>query len=93
MATKRITVSVPAEVATRIKRAAGRGHSVSEWVTNSVIRTLDEEDLLRRFLEFCDGVKATHAQEKQAKASFDRITQHKKSAAAKGGRERGKTAA
>lgn len=78
MATKRITVSVPAEIATRIKQAAGRSRSVSEWVTNAVTRTLEEEDLKRRFLEYCDSVKATPEQERQAKASFDRITQSKR---------------
>ena len=86
MATKRITVSVPAEVATRIKRAAGQSHSVSAWVTNAVTRTLEEEDLTRRFLEFCDGVKASSSDEKRAKRSFDQITQRKK-------RGRGKIAA
>lgn len=86
MATKRITVSVPAEVATRIKRAAGRSHSVSEWVTNAVTRTLEEEDLRRRFLEFCDGVKASNSEEKRAKQSFDRIAQRTR-------RSRGTTAA
>lgn len=93
MATKRITVSVPAEIADRLKRAAGRGHSVSEWVTNAVTRKLEEEDLKRRFLEFCDGVRATPTQEKQASASFDQITQGKKSARSKPDLKRGETAA
>lgn len=86
MATKRITVSVPAEVATRIKRAAAQSRSLSEWVTNAVTRTLEEEDLTRRFLEFCDGVRASSSDEKRAKESFDRIAQRQK-------RVRGKTAA
>jgi Arc/MetJ-type ribon-helix-helix transcriptional regulator len=86
MATKRITVSVPAEVATRIKRAAGQSHSVSEWVTNAVTRTLEEEDLTRRFLEFCDSVEASSSDEKRARQSFDRIAQRCRSG-------RGKTAA
>ena len=92
MATKRITVSVPEEIATRIKRAAGRNRSVSEWVTNAVTRTLEEEDLRQRFLEFCDAVKATPAQEKQAKASFDLITQGKKIARTKASLSRGRAA-
>jgi len=85
MATKRITVSVPVEVAIRIKRAAGTAHSVSEWVTNAVTRSLEAEDLERRFLDFCDGVKATPEDENRAKDSFDQITQRKS--------RRGKTAA
>ena len=89
MATKRITVSVPSDIASRIKRAAGRSHSVSEWVTNAVTRTLEEEELRERFLAFCDGVEATPAETKQARASFDRITKGTKSARVRG---RGKTA-
>lgn len=88
MATKRITVSVPAEVATRIKRASAQSHSVSEWVTNAVIRALEEEDLTRRFLEFCDGVKASSSDEKRAEKSFERITRTKATKTS-----RGKTAA
>jgi Arc/MetJ-type ribon-helix-helix transcriptional regulator len=85
MATKRITVSVPVEVAVQIKRAAGTTRSVSEWVTNAVTRSLEAEDVERRFLEFCDAVKVTAAEEHRAKASFDQITQRKS--------RRGKTAA
>ena len=87
MATKRITVSVPAEIAGRIKRAAGRTHSVSEWVTNAVTRTLEEDDLKRRFLDFCAAVDATPAEERQAKASFERVTRKQTTAG------RGKSAA
>ena len=96
MATKRITVSVPVEVAARIKQAAGARHSVSEWVTNAVKRTLAEEDLERRFLDFCDAVPATRAEEAQAKASFDTITRAAKRPSGKRARRearRGKAAA
>lgn len=93
MATKRITVSMPAGVASRIKRAAGTRQSVSEWVTHAVTRTLEEEDLKRRFLEFCDDVKATPAEEKRAEASFDRVMRREKGHPAKGAASRGKTAA
>jgi Arc/MetJ-type ribon-helix-helix transcriptional regulator len=94
MATKRITVSVPVEVAARMKRAAGPGGSVSEWVTHAVTRRLEEEDVRRRFLEFCDAVEATAADVQQAQASFDRIKQGKNAARSRGvvGRRR-KTAA
>ncbi len=93
MATKRITVSVPVEIATRIKRAAGRRRSVSEWVTNAMIRTLEEDDLERRFLEFCDDVKATPAQEAQARASFDKILRGKRGSPRRDEPARGRTAA
>ena len=75
MATKRITVSVPADVATRIRQAAGRTHSVSEWVTKAVTRSLEEEDVQRRFLEFCDAVEVTASDIRRVNASFDQITQ------------------
>lgn len=93
MATKRITVSLPTDIANRIKRAVGRRRSVSEWVANAVTRTLEEEDLKQRFLEFCDDVKATPAEEKQAQASFDRIARSEKVSRTKGQTGRGKTAA
>lgn len=92
MATQRITVSVPAEIAGRLKRAAGRSRSVSEWVTNAVTRALDEEDTKRRFLEFCDGVTTTPEEEKQVQSSFDRITRGGEVRATRAPR-RGKTAA
>ena len=93
MATTRITVSVPAEIATRIKRAAGRACSVSAWVTNAVKRTLEEEESKERFLTFCDGVKATAAEERQAKASFVRVTRGKQRSRGASKAGRGKTAA
>jgi hypothetical protein len=76
MASKRITVSVPAELAGRIKRAAGR-RSVSEWVASAAVRALEEEDLKRQFLEFCDSVDAAPAEERRAQASFEQITRGK----------------
>ncbi len=93
MASKRITVSVPAATAKRIKHAAGRTHSVSAWVTDAVTRMLEEEDLRRRFLELCDSVQATPAEQRQAQVSFDRITGGKKTTRAKSDTGRGKTAA
>lgn len=48
-------VSLPAEVAARVERAAARAGSVSAWVTDSVTRTLGEEELRDRFLAFCDA--------------------------------------
>ena len=93
MATKRITVSLPVDVAVQLQRAAARSSSVSEWVTNAVTRTLAEEHMRDRFLSFCDGVKASPAEEKQAKASLERITRGKKASRAKGDTRRGKTAA
>jgi hypothetical protein len=85
MATKRITISLPVDTAKRIKQAAGRERSVSEWVAGAVARSLEEDDLRRRFLEFCDEISATPKQLAEVDAAFARIT--------KGKRSRGKTAA
>lgn len=93
MATKRITVSLPVDVATQLQRAAGRGRSISEWVANAVKRTLAEEHLRDRFLAFCDSVKATAAEQKQAKASFERIMVGRTPARARGDGRRSNTAA
>lgn len=93
MATKRITVSLPVQVAARLKRAAGREHSVSEWVAEAVTRSLDEEDLKRRFLEFCDSVKASAAEQRRARAAFDQIVVGRDASRSKKGSRRGKKAA
>src|SRR3954467_15520275 len=77
MATKRVTVSVPVEVATRMKRAAGRKRSVSEWVTSAVVRALEDDDLRRRFLAVCDEVEANPADEQRARYAFAQITRRR----------------
>lgn len=91
MATKRITVSVPVGIASRIKRAAGRSRSVSEWVTSAVTRALEEEDVQRRFLDHCDAVPASATEEERARASFQKITGA--AAAERGESGRGESAA
>ena len=92
MATKRITISVPVEIASQIRRAAGR-RSISEWVASSVARTLEEDDLKRQFLEFCDSIRATPAEERRAQASFDRITRAEPNRPARKAQSRGRSAA
>jgi hypothetical protein len=64
---------MPADVAARVKRAAGRDVSVSEWVTDAVTRKLADEDVTRRFLELCDGLKATPAEKRRADAAVQRV--------------------
>lgn len=90
MSTRRITVSVPTDVAARVRRAAGAKGSISAWVTAAVERTLADEDVTARFLAFCDGVKASPEEERRAEASFARIVAGKKTRKAG---NRGKTAA
>ena len=55
MTIKRITISVPEQVAGRIKRAAG-ARPVSAWVTDLIAEHLDNADLERLWREFCADV-------------------------------------
>lgn len=73
MSSKRITISVPAEVAKRIKQAAGRV-PVSTWVTERIAEHLDQEELDRLFAEFYRDVKPAPASVREADAMFERLT-------------------
>lgn len=70
---KRITVSVPEEVARRIKQAAG-ALPVSTWVTDVIEERLDEAELERQWLEFYRDVSPRRADRRRAAAIFDRLT-------------------
>lgn len=80
MTIRRITISVPEAVARKIKRAAGR-QPVSSWLTALVDEHLDDRELERAWLEFCDDVKPTRAETKRADALFSRLTKRKRKAA------------
>jgi hypothetical protein len=73
MAIRRITISVPAEVAARIKRAAG-GKPVSTWVTELVEDRLDDAELERQWREFYSDVGPTREHVRRADAIFKRLT-------------------
>jgi hypothetical protein len=73
MAIKRITLSVPEEVANQIKKAAG-ATPVSQWVTNLVEEHLDDAELERLWQEFCREVRPGPADGKRARAIFNRLT-------------------
>ena len=55
MSIKRITISVPEEVAARLKAAAG-STPVSAWVTSLIEEHLDEAELDRLWEEFYHDV-------------------------------------
>lgn len=55
MTIKRITISVPEDLAEKIKDAAG-DKPVSAWVTALIERELDEERLDRLWDEWVDGL-------------------------------------
>ncbi|HVU04033.1 MAG TPA: hypothetical protein VHE30_19875 [Polyangiaceae bacterium] len=73
MSIRRITLSVPEETASRIKKAA-RGAPVSAWVTALIEEHLDDENLERQWEEFCAKVKPTSADVKRAEAIHERVT-------------------
>ena len=72
MSIKRITISVPEEVAKRIKKAAGK-LPVSEWLTGVVDQHLNDADLEREWAEFVRDVAPTAADVRRAEAMFNRL--------------------
>lgn len=83
MSIERITISVPAEVAARIKRAAGK-KPVSAWVTSVIEERLDDAELDRLWREFYRSISPSRADKKRADAIFRRLVKpprHRKRAA------------
>jgi hypothetical protein len=83
MAIKRITISVPEEVANRVKKAAGE-KPVSTWVTELIEEHLDDEELNRRWESFYRDVNPGPRAEQSAEKLLDELTRprrRKKSAA------------
>ena len=76
MAIKRITLSVPEEVAARIKRAAG-STPVSSWVTELLEEHLDDTELERLWQEFYRSVRPGRADVRRADAIFKSLTKTK----------------
>ena len=79
MSIKRITISVQAGTAARIKKAAGR-RPVSAWVTEIVEEHLDSGDLERLWREFYAAVRPQRAEIRRADALFDRLTGRRRKA-------------
>ncbi len=73
MGSRRITISVPAAVAARIKKAAGRT-PVSAWVTDVIEEHLDDAELERMWRELYASVRPRAADVKRADEIFGRIT-------------------
>jgi len=74
MSIKRITLSVPDDVALQIKKAAGLT-PVSQWVTGLIEDHLDDAALEHLWQEFCRDVGPTRADAKRARAIFKRLAQ------------------
>lgn len=73
MSIRRITISVPASVASRIKKAAGR-IPVSAWVTAVIEEHLEDADLELLWEEFYRAVRPRLAQVRRANEIFRRLT-------------------
>jgi hypothetical protein len=80
MAIKRITISVPEEVARRIKKAAG-ARPVSAWLADLAVEHLDDEALERQWDAFYADVNPSKTAVRRAKGIISRL--------GAGGRRRG----
>lgn len=78
MSIKRITISVPAAVASRIKKAAGTA-PVSAWVTDVIEERLNDEQLERQWQDFYQDVSPTRVDVNRAQAMFKRLTKGRRS--------------
>jgi hypothetical protein len=76
MSIKRITISVPADVANRIKKAAGT-IPVSTWVTELVEEHLNDAELELQWQRFYEDVKPTREDIANAQAKFKRLAKRK----------------
>ena len=73
MSIERITISVPSDVARRIKKAAGKT-PVSAWVTGVIEERLDDAELDRLWEEFYRSVRPRREDVKRADALYRRLT-------------------
>ena len=81
MSIKRITISVPSAVASRIKKAAGRA-PVSAWVTEVIEERLDDAELERQWQRFYREVAPKPADERRAAGLLKRLTKGRSRGAA-----------
>ncbi len=81
MAIRRITISVPEDVAKRIKKAAGQT-PVSSWVTELIEEHLDDAELERKWKDFYESVAPARKDKERASALHARLTRsHRRSVA------------
>jgi hypothetical protein len=81
MSIRRITISVPAKTADRIKEAAG-AMPVSAWVTGLIEERIEDAELDRLWEEFYRSVRPSAAERKTADAMFKRLTKSPRTRAA-----------
>lgn len=73
MSIRRITISVPSDVAGRIKKAAGAA-PVSAWVTRLIEEHLEDTELERLWEEFYRSVNPRPADVRRANSLFRKLT-------------------
>ena len=76
MSIRRITISVPEQVAVRVKRAAGK-RAVSVWLTELIEEHLEEAELDRQWKEFYEAVAPRAAEIRRADAIYERLTRRR----------------
>lgn len=72
MSIRRITLSVPEQVAVKLKKAAGTT-PVSAWVTQLIEDHLDDVELERQWREFYADVAPTREDSRRAEAKLKRL--------------------
>jgi hypothetical protein len=77
MAIRRITISVPEEVAGRIRRAAGGG-PVSTWATGLIEDYLNDAELERQWDAFIRDLAPQRGHVRRADAIFRRLSSRKR---------------
>ena len=78
MAIRRLTLSIPEELADRIKQAAG-DRPVSAWVTDRLEADLNEAELEQQWIEFYDSLNPTAADRAWVDSALQRLHNRKKS--------------
>ena len=78
MSIKRITISVPAKVASRIKKAAG-SMPVSTWVNDAIEERLNDAELEQQWREFYRDVSPSRKDVGRADLMFKRLTKRSSS--------------
>jgi hypothetical protein len=73
MSIRRITISLPDDVARRIKKAAA-DKSVSAWVAGVIEDRLEDEELERLWQDFYRSVRPRREDVRRADALFKRLT-------------------
>jgi post-segregation antitoxin (ccd killing protein) len=73
MSTRRVTISVPEEVALRMRDAAG-DESISAWVTSAIEAKLEDAEAERLWQAFYASVAPSRADVRRGDALFQRLT-------------------